>query len=287
MSLLSPQLTAFLSVAKLGRVHSAASQLCITQTAVTQRIKKLEANLAITLFTRSRRGMLLTAEGEALLRYCKACEDLAGETITQFKAAGIDNFVRIVIAGPTSMMHSRIIPSCFSMTKHFPYLLFEFKVTDIAQGTKLLQTGQAQFAVIERNELASDMQSKLLKPEKYILVCSKQWAKRDLKTILKTEKIIDYYLEDKITLDYLKQEKLLKYASLNRHFVNRTDSIASMIAEGFGYGVLTESFAKPYIESNKLIILNQGRTYQQEMLLAWYERREPPAYFNHIIAAID
>ena len=67
MSLLSPTLEAFWAVVRKGTVQDASHILGITQTGVTQRIRSLEKQLKTTLFTRSRKGMKLTAEGEALL----------------------------------------------------------------------------------------------------------------------------------------------------------------------------------------------------------------------------
>jgi DNA-binding transcriptional LysR family regulator len=54
---------AFLATVELGTVHAAAEKMGLTQTAVTQRIKALEADLGLTLFLRSRRGMALTEDG--------------------------------------------------------------------------------------------------------------------------------------------------------------------------------------------------------------------------------
>jgi LysR family transcriptional regulator (chromosome initiation inhibitor) len=79
MSLLSPNLKAFAAIVRQGTVHGAAQGLYLTQTGVTQRIRALEKELGTTLFLRSRKGMRLTQEGEALLRYCKGAEDLEGE----------------------------------------------------------------------------------------------------------------------------------------------------------------------------------------------------------------
>ena len=50
MSLLSPQLQAFLAVANCKTVHGAAANIHLTQTAVTQRIRSLERLLKTTLF---------------------------------------------------------------------------------------------------------------------------------------------------------------------------------------------------------------------------------------------
>src|SRR3989338_2979815 len=88
MSLLAANLKAFMAIVQQGTVHGAAHDLHLTQTAVTQRIRVIEKELGTTLFLRSRKGMKLTQEGEALLRYCKGAEDLEGEVLSQMLGAG-------------------------------------------------------------------------------------------------------------------------------------------------------------------------------------------------------
>ena len=78
MRLLSHNLQAFIAVVEQSTVHGAAKQVNLTQTGVTQRIRALESDLQTTLFLRSRKGMKLTREGEALLRYCRGAVDLEG-----------------------------------------------------------------------------------------------------------------------------------------------------------------------------------------------------------------
>src|SRR5262245_44627485 len=106
MSLLSPQLEAFVTIARHKTVHGAAVALHITQTAVTQRIRMLESRLGTTLFIRTRRGMMLTTEGEALLRYCQAASELEGEALAIIQGAAKETAIRFCITGPTSIMHS-------------------------------------------------------------------------------------------------------------------------------------------------------------------------------------
>ena len=60
MSLLSPPLEAFVAIVRSKTVISAAKDLGLTQTGVTQRIRVLETQLRTTLFIRSRSGMRLT-----------------------------------------------------------------------------------------------------------------------------------------------------------------------------------------------------------------------------------
>ena len=286
MSLLGPQLEAFVAITRYHTVHAAAADLHLTQTAVTQRIRALETKLRTTLFTRTRRGMLLTPEGEALLRYCHAAMDLEGEAMAYISGAAKETEVRICITGPTSFMRSRIIPQCFPVMEKFPNLLIHFKVTDTEDRDKSLRAGTAEFAVIQPENLAREMQHKLLEPEKYVLVCTTKWKNRKLHNIIREERIIDFTPQDQMTFNYLKQYKLFDLAQLERHFVNRTESLAMMLIAGHGYSLLTTEFSEPYIKRKQLMILNEGKIYENRLALAWYERPEPPSYFKAIIDAI-
>ncbi|WP_025372708.1 LysR family transcriptional regulator [Advenella mimigardefordensis] len=61
------QLEAFYWAGTLGTVAAAAKHLCISQPAVTARIKELETNLGLVLLLRSQQGVQLTPSGHAFL----------------------------------------------------------------------------------------------------------------------------------------------------------------------------------------------------------------------------
>jgi len=287
MSLLSPALQAFLAIAKHKTVHGAANTLFLTQTAVTQRIKTLEQSLGTTLFTRTRRGMALTTEGEALLRYCLAAKDLEGQALASIQGAGTHTTTQISITGPTSLMRARIPHQCIQVMERFPQLLMEFNINDIEEERiQLLKRGGAQFAIISKDNATREMKTKALEPENYLLVCSAKWKDMPLKTILSTKYIVDYNKADTMTFNYLKQFNLFEYASHERHFANRTETLAMMITQGYGYGVLSEEFCKPYLKDKTLMVLNHGKSYCYHVVLAFYERPSAPDYFQQLIDVI-
>lgn len=285
MRLIDPQLQAFLAIVKHKTVHAAALSLHITQTAVTQRIRTLENKLSTSLFVRSRRGMLLTIEGEALLRYCQEVQELEGETLSSITKMGKEKNAFICMSGPSTIMHARLIPECIPVMQIFPRLLIQFDVNDNNEGTEKLRRGECQFAIVEPNAIYDEMAHKILKPEHYVLVCTSKWKKRKLQDIIKNEKIIDFNVEDNMTFNYLSHYGLLKWANKERYFVNRTDSLAFMLTQEVGYGVLPVEFAKPYIEKKQLIMLNNGKFYPYLLALAWFPRHQPPAYFQALIEA--
>ena len=111
MSLLSPELEAFVAIVNKGTVHGAAKEVGLTQTGITQRIRSLERKIGNTLFTRSRKGMHLTQEGETLFVYCQKVMDIEGETLSLIQGQSSKKIVRIQIAGSSSIMRARIIPN--------------------------------------------------------------------------------------------------------------------------------------------------------------------------------
>ena len=58
-------------VARLGSLNKAAETLLIAQPNISRSIKELEADLGITIFQRSAKGMVLTPDGEEFIDYAR------------------------------------------------------------------------------------------------------------------------------------------------------------------------------------------------------------------------
>ncbi len=72
----SYEISYFLEVAKTLNLSRAAERLGVSQPALTISLKKLEANLGVELFHRSKTGMQLTKHGESFLEKAHAMHEL-------------------------------------------------------------------------------------------------------------------------------------------------------------------------------------------------------------------
>ncbi len=286
MSLLHPNLEAFLAVVKRSTVHGAALDIGLTQTGVTQRIRSLERQLGTTLFTRSRKGMRLTTEGEAFYRYCQGVRDLEGEFLAYLHGQSDEQTVRMHVTGPSSVMRSRVIPGAVKVLDHHDNLTFTFNLDDDRSGLEYLKSGRSQMAVLHRHEVVKELDSKLLKPLRYILVTCKAWETRSLREIIQSERIVDFNPSDDATFQYLKKHRLYDLAKKERHLANNTDALAMLVTEGCGYSVLSEDFASRLIERGEIVNKLPGKYHIIEFALAWYPRHEMPDYFRSIIKTI-
>jgi LysR family transcriptional regulator (chromosome initiation inhibitor) len=286
MSLLSPQLLAFLAITKKGTVQAAAREIGLSQTGVTQRIRALESDLSTTLFIRSRKGMRLTREGEALFRYCQGALELEGASLAQIVGAGQSASVEVSIIGPTSLMSARIVEQCRPLMDQLPRVLFHFQISDHDERLDELVNGNTYFALVSPERVTKEMDSKILRPEKYVMVAAKKWKNRKLEEIIENERIIDFNPADQTSFSYLRKFGLLKEHRIERHFVNNNETLLQLFRSGAGYGVLSEEVAARVLDRGDLILLNGGRVLTSPVALAWYPRPQMPAYFRAVVDAI-
>lgn len=286
MRLLSPNLQAFLIVYEKSSVSRAADELKIGQTAVTQRIRSLENEIGISLFTRSRKGMKLTPEGKSLLNYCLQANELEGQALSELKNSGSATEVELRIVGPTSFISGRVIPNCKDVLQKWPNLNLQFTIDDRENRLDLLKQGLADIAVLYPHQVPLELDSKLVKPDEYLLLGHPSWKNRELKEILQSERMFAFHENDQTSLNYLKTFGLLRFLKRPRLFVNENLALSSLMKYGVGFGLLSKEIAGPILKAGELIDLNPGHSLKDSLALAWYPRSRMPAYFKEIVKAI-
>src|SRR6516225_7911929 len=101
-------LVAFEATARLGSMSAAADELDLTQSAVSQRVLKLEAHVGQRLFVRQGHGVRLTGAGELLM-------ETAADTLQRLRAglARIEpyrNKQSLLLACPSDFAHGWLMP---------------------------------------------------------------------------------------------------------------------------------------------------------------------------------
>jgi DNA-binding transcriptional LysR family regulator len=281
MNLMPGSLQAFHAVAVAGTVHAAAKKLRLTQAAVTHRLAGLERELGATLFLRSRRGMRLTDAGMSLLDYCRQVIDLEGQTLARMRGVAGAVATHVRFQGPSSILRARVIPRLQDVLGKFPQVTVEFRVADGGADLLALKRGEVDFVVVPAAEVVAEVDSRRLKPERYVLVGPKAWAGRPLAEIVAEERIVDFDPTDAMTANFLARVGLT--GRTDRHFVNNTDALAALVEAGLGYSVLALEFASAHLQAGRLIRLATGKTMEHEQALAWYPRRHMPPFYAAVV----
>src|SRR5207253_6900545 len=84
--------------------------------------------------------------------------------------AGKDKPIYVTVAGPTSVMNARVIDQCAGLYALWKNLYLNFVISDSADRLALVRSGQAAIAIVPAEQVPNEMDSKRIKPDKYILV---------------------------------------------------------------------------------------------------------------------
>jgi DNA-binding transcriptional LysR family regulator len=230
--------------------------------------------------------MSLTQEGEALLRYCKGTEDLEGNVLSLILGGGRDRPVFFTMVGPTSVMTARIVDLCKQIYFDWPNLYLNFTISDSENRLKMVRSGLAALAIVPPEQVPNEMDSKKLKPDRYVLVASPRWKGRRLTDILENERVIDFHENDLTTVNYLKKFGLTSHLRKPHLYVNNNEAIVRLFSEGIGFGTLTLEIARPHFESGRLVALNGAAVMDDPLAATWYPRPIMPPYFQALLNAL-
>lgn len=92
-------LRAFEASARHLSFTRAAVELCVTQAAVSHQVKQLETRLNVTLFKRLPRGLMITAEGEALLPVLRDGFDRMADMLERFQGGRVREILTVGAVG--------------------------------------------------------------------------------------------------------------------------------------------------------------------------------------------
>lgn len=146
--MLDPKLRTFLLLAHDPNTTRCAEKLHLTQPAVSQHIKALEANYGVKLFLKEGRRLVLTEQGRRLARLCRRLATMDRQIVREMRRPPRP----AVRFGATLSIADGLMPAMLpALVEWFPQVQFRM----VQQNTRLLleqlEDGQLDFALIEGN----------------------------------------------------------------------------------------------------------------------------------------
>lgn len=115
------QVKTFVVVAQLRNFTRAATQLHVSQSTITLRIKALEAEVERDLLERDSRSVKLTSAGETFLPYARSIVDLVEESSMRLRLGG-EHSERLVIGTLDSVWHHLLFPAVQAFQSDFQHV---------------------------------------------------------------------------------------------------------------------------------------------------------------------
>lgn len=144
----SRQMQVFIALAHGGSLKAAASELLITESAISHAVRNLEKNLGTKLFYRAGKGLALTENGRIFLREAvriiSRMRDLRGSLAIEDNTGG--NEIRIVAA--TSFIRFELTDILREFSNCFPDVSISVTAADRDTCLELLNKGEANAAIL-------------------------------------------------------------------------------------------------------------------------------------------
>lgn len=229
MKLNSSQLEAFYAVAKTLSFTKAAAMLYVTQSALSQRVAKLEEELGTTLFIRDRTFIRLTEPAQKLLRFCQLNDAAESEFLSQLQDSKTDFAGTIRIGGFSSVNRSIVIPALKNIMNKNPRLSIQLLTKELPDLPGLLKSAEADYIITNKKTDSPDIESILLGIEENVLV--------KLKKAQDSEIYLDHDERDPATKSYFSQNKM-SFKPTSMRYLDDVYGLIDGVRNGYGKAVL-------------------------------------------------
>ena len=193
------QLRYVIEVAKTGSMNVAAKQLFVSQPSLSMAIRELENDVHISIFERTTKGVVITAEGEEFLGYARQIINQVELLDDKYIEAGQikKKF------GVSAQHYSFAVKAFVEMVKGFDMDKYEFAIREARTHDVIhdVVTGKSEIGILYTNELNEKVLNKIFKDNQlefvHLFTCEGYaylWKNHPLagKKVIALEELQDY-----------------------------------------------------------------------------------------------
>ena len=246
----------FYEVANEKSISKGAEKLLISQPAVTQSIKTLEAELGGQLFIRTPKGVVLTNEGEILYNYISEGMKYFINGTNKFTSLKEMESGTINIGSTTIISEEYLMPYLKHFHDMYPNITINI-INDLTDNLiKKLRNGDIDILIISmnNNDSIKDLDITTITELHDIFVGNIKYKDKNITNIFNEDLLLQKYPSVTRTNFnyYLKQNNLICNPKME---VVSHSLLTSLTENGFGIGLLTKEFISTKI-NNTLFEIN-------------------------------
>lgn len=262
---------AFAAVLEERGFARAAEKLCITQSAVSQRIKQLEDEMGRALIVRETPPRA-TPAGERLLRHYRQVAGLEEETIGDLGMSAKAGFRHLPIAVNADCLSVWLLDAIAPFLRKAS-LTLEIHVDDQDSNLRFLQSGMVAGCVSSQRMDMQGFTATRIGSVRYLLCASpafmKVWfAQGFSRETASRAPIIHFNRDDQ--LQYRSLAKLFGKPQLSppTHYIPSAEKFIEAVSLGLGYAMFPEVQALPELRKGRIVEIDpRGRL---DTALYWY-----------------
>lgn len=246
----------FKEVAEAGNITAAAQTLFISQSAVSQSIKQLEAELQTRLFARNSRGVTLTADGRMLYEYVRSAMGLLETGEEKLSQSRDLQMGHLTIGASDTVTSQFLLPYLDRFHRQYPAIHIQIISGRSHKVLGLLQSGKVDIAFASTPQEGASLETFPCLATHSIFVAGAEYP-CDFDHVYTLEEIARFpliLLERKASSRlYLEKYFLQNGLHLNPEIeLGARSLLVDLAAIGFGVAGVTEEFVRRELESGRL-----------------------------------
>ena len=246
----------FKEVAEAGNITAAAQTLFISQSAVSQSIKQLEAELQTRLFARNSRGVTLTADGRMLYEYVRSAMGLLETGEEKLSQSRDLQMGHLTIGASDTVTSQFLLPYLDRFHRQYPAIHIQTISGRSHKVLGLLQSGKVDIAFASTPQEGASLETFPCLATHSIFVAGAEYP-CDFDHVYSLEEIARFpliLLERKASSRlYLEKYFLQNGLHLNPEIeLGARSLLVDLAAIGFGVAGVTEEFVRRELENGRL-----------------------------------
>ena len=250
----------FYHTAKSGSVTKAASELNISQPAVSQAIKQLERGLDVELFYRASKGVRLTAEGELLYSYVKRGYEQIAMGVKKVRQMQNMEIGEVRIGASDMTLEYYLLPYLEKFHELYPNIKVIVSNAPTPHTLEILEEGRIDFGVVStpfsvkpETEVipVREIEDVFVAGRKFTALKNKTLDFQDLENVpmicLEKNTSTRKYMDDILEKSGVQIQPEFELAT--------SDMIVQFVRRNLGVGCVVKDFAQEYVESGLLFEL--------------------------------
>lgn len=282
MKLNTDRLNAFYQVALDRNFHTAAENLCVTQSALSQRVLKLEQEIKTTLFIRANDGIKLTESGSLLFDYVRDLQQRETEALNGLTGrSNVPNGI-IRVAAFSSVLRSVVMPALSSLIRDSNGGHVEFFSRELRELPYMLKTGEADFIVHDNPKLSGDLVAIPLGDEELVYVRGKHRQKHPKaknNNIQKQPCFLDHDVDDMTTHHFLTAQGV-KNTDIHRSFYDDIYGVLDGVRLGFGDAIVSKHLVE---NESQIEVIQYDKNVTSPVILYYQKNRYLTDYQEQVI----
>ncbi len=257
--LLDSKILSLLKVVETGNYTLAGKELNLTQPAISQHIRAIETEFHIRVFERVDKKLILTREGEILVRYCRRMQALYNNLSKDLKDGG-DRMHSLNIGVTRTMEYNRISEALARYAAAHNGVTITLISDSLGGLRERIYNYELDFAIVDSEIQDNGLTHMLLDTDRMMLVVSPDHPLAQKESVtaddIRSEKLI-LWMPDPGTRDFVRvsmEGKGINIDEMNVILeVENAATTKDLVMHGYGISILARSVCLNELRRKKLV----------------------------------